>query len=133
MSRNINFYTNSNKPEKISEAELYIMCEKIHHTSEDFYDGDLAERIEDYKEYELVEINLSELDLEEWYVDEEMVEEYMEEIEEDYETLPIPLISHDNSIIDGTHRLNALNNLGYKKVFVYRGIKLTPADFNIIL
>jgi Mg2+ and Co2+ transporter CorA len=125
MSRKINFYTHSNHPTKIEEAELYMMCEAIHHTPEDFYDGDLAERIEEYKEYELVEVDLTtnDIDLEEWASCEDTIEEYMEEIEEDISTLPICLINHHNSIIDGVHRLYALKNLGHTKVLVYKGIK----------
>jgi len=122
MSRKINFYTYSNKPETLPEAELYIMCEDIHHTPEDFFDGDLAERIEEYSEYRLVEIDLTSIDLDEWDICEDTVEDYMEEIKDNLDSLPIPLISADNSIIDGTHRLNALKQLGYKKAFVYQGI-----------
>jgi len=70
--------------------------------------------------YELIEVDLDQLDLDEWNVDEELVEEFLDL---DIETMPIPLISDDYSIIDGIHRLNALLKLNYNKVYVYRGIE----------
>ena len=124
MSRKVNLYTHSNQKKKVSEEELYMMCEDIHHTPDDFIDGDLAERIEEYSEYELVEIDLDkDVDLDEWNICDETVSEYAEEIKEDISDLPISLISHSGSIIDGSHRLNALKKTGRKKTLAYRGIK----------
>ena len=80
-----------------------------HHEPEDFDDGDLEERFQEYNKYNLILIDIDEIDVDEWHTNIEFVDTYMVEIEESIETMPIPVISDYYSIIDGTHRLNAMN------------------------
>jgi len=117
--------TFENKQSIIEEHILYSMFNDIHHTDDDFIDGDLGERIEKYNSYQLVKINLeNDIDLEEWFIDDFLVDKYMDEIRESPETTPMCLIDSDFSIIDGTHRLNAFYNLSFKNIFVYKGMSL---------
>lgn len=106
---------------RLREFEAIELVEDNHFNKEDLYDGDLLERVSHSSPYELKKININDIDLEEWNSDKELIEEYMEEIDMEIESMPIPLISKYMSIIDGTHRLNALEQLGYEKVWVYIG------------
>lgn len=113
----------TNLEDFIEEHFLYSMVNCIHHNCDDFIDGDIGERIEESSMYKLVTIDLNtDVDLNEWYVDEVLVEETMEEITNCFESTPVPLISKDFSIIDGIHRLNAFKAIGYTTIQVYQGV-----------
>lgn len=91
-----------------------------HGRPEDFDEGDLVDRINKFDTYEKKVIDIGDLDLDEWEVDEDYVEDLMIKIKKDgYE--PIVFDPDENSIIDGIHRSNALNNLGYTKIKAYVG------------
>jgi hypothetical protein len=99
-----------------SEVESY------HHTYDDILEGDLLSRIQQYDRYHLVTYNIDNLDLDEWMVDDDLVQKYIKEIQKNPNYPPI--IIDDKSyniptIIDGIHRLNALEQLGYKNVKAY--------------
>ena len=68
-------------------------------------------------------LNISELDLDEFYIDEDLVEEY----KEDYKpNEPYPPIIYDvkkQQIVDGNHRVNALHQIGIKKILGFVGEK----------
>jgi hypothetical protein len=104
------------------EADVYGYTQRIHHTKDDFIDGDLGERIEKYKRYIVKEVNISDIEIDEFYIDEDLVEEYKEKILK-FNTYPPIVLNKDLSIIDGTHRINALNELGYEKVVAFVGLK----------
>lgn len=116
----------SNKNIKIGdiydEADVYSYSQRIHHTNDDFIDGDLGERIESYEEYIVEEIEISDIEIDEFYIDDSLVDEYKEKIQK-YKTYPPIILNSDYSIIDGTHRVNALNELGIKKVVAFVGIE----------
>lgn len=108
---------------QIKEHIIYSISEKSHREHDDFVDGDLAERIEEFPFYNLIsDFDIKEIDLNEWNVDNELVSDYTSLISRyGIENMPPILISDNNSIIDGIHRLNSLKELGYSNVPVFQG------------
>lgn len=105
----------------IQEDEVYQYVQQIHWDYEGaFVDGDLGERIEYYPTYKLQEVSLSSINIEEFDVDHEMVEQYAERIKNTNYYPPI-VLGDDYTIIDGTHRANALALLGKKTVLALVG------------
>ena len=105
----------------VEESSIYQYIETLHHTQDDFIDGDLPRRIEWYPQYKLILIPIDRLDTDEFYWDETEVDKFKDLYLETNKYPPI-VIAHDFSIIDGTHRLNALEQLGEKKILAYMGI-----------
>jgi hypothetical protein len=103
------------------EDEIYSYTQRIHHTSDDFIDGDLGKRIEKYKKYIVKEIDISKIDIDEFNIDQGLVEDYEELIQKNNGVYPPVILSKRYRIIDGTHRLNALTNLKYKTVIAFIG------------
>lgn len=109
--------------EQVEEYIIYELIKGIHREPEDFYDGDISDRIEEYKYYNLVQnFDLRTLDKNEWDVDQDLVDEIKELIiDNGLKSMPKIVISEDNSIIDGIHRINALLQLGYTHIDLYVG------------
>lgn len=120
---NEQYSTNNVKIGEIyDESDVYAYTQRIHHTEDDFYDGDLGERIEEYDKYIVEEVNISDIDIYEFQIDEYLLDNYKEQFNKNNSYPPIVLNS-DYSIIDGTHRVNALNELGFEKVIAFVGMK----------
>ena len=73
-------------------------------------------------------IPIERINIDEWYLDEDDMREYQSLFEEEKNYPPIVLDgdtkwSYQNkfTIIDGTHRVNALNELGIKEVKAWVG------------
>lgn len=95
----------------VSDSDLIAFVREAHHQAQDIDEGDLIERIERFDRYELVELPMSALDLREWYSDEDLVDEYADDCAH---SEPPPIIFQPvyETIVDGTHRANALARLG---------------------
>ena len=124
---NQTIYTNNNVTigDVYDESDIYTYVQKLHHKRrEDFSEGDLGDRIEEYPYYIVKEIPISDIDLDEFYLDEDDVEEYMDMIIERQSYPPIVIskkyMSY-HSIIDGTHRANALKELGFNSIICFVG------------
>ena len=121
------FITSKKKPaeiiEQIEEHILYTATQKIHREPSDFAHGDLGERLEEFKYYNLTkEFDLNLLDRDEWSVDESLVEHYKNLIKEKgIADMPSITIDDNLSIIDGIHRLNALLESGITTMDIYAG------------
>lgn len=89
-----------------------------HKRLEDFEDGDIVDRIFAYSHYELREIHISGLDLNEFGIDEDTVDGYVKNGDD---VAPIIFGSDDGSIIDGNHRANAANVRGESTILGYVG------------
>ena len=105
-----------------SSNELECLAENIHREYDDILEGDILERINCVDFYELMELPISLLDLDEWDKDDDLVNEYKKL---DVNSMP-PIIVHefslDNySIVDGVHRLNACHKKGLKTIKAYVG------------
>jgi disulfide oxidoreductase YuzD len=108
---------------QVEEHEIYSVAQRTHREPDDFCDGDLGHRLEEYKYYNLIkDFEISTLDLNEWEVCDDMVEDYMELIQkEGVDNMPPIVVSEDDSIIDGIHRLNALSRLGIDNFDIFVG------------
>lgn len=91
------------------------------HDQEDFDDTDFYERITNYDKFILKYIDINDLDLEEYTLDEDKVDQYVEDYKNQKGKYPFIVIGDDYSIIDGLHRANALNRLGERKIKAYVG------------
>lgn len=109
----------------VDSRTVLDMVQDIHGRPEDFDEGDLVHRINKFDTYEKTVMDISDLDLDEWQVDEDFVEELSKRIEkEGYH--PIVYDPDEGSIIDGTHRANALNLIGKTKIKAYVGKDIDP-------
>ena len=109
----------------LPEDIIYQYVQSLHRDMSNFWEGDLSDRIENYSNYQLKEINISEIDIDEWEIDDSDVTEYKNKTREtnDYP----PIIVDDKqwgkySIIDGTHRANALHELRHKTIKAWVGV-----------
>lgn len=122
----------------LDESDIYQYVEQIHRNEEDFQEGDLIERIEQFSKYKLMEIPIDDIDIDEFYLDDDYMDEYKSMTKDSSDYPPIVLngskdistVRYKNgkyvssyTIIDGTHRVNALDRLGYKNVKAWVGIK----------
>ncbi len=129
--------TSANIGDILSESHIYDYAQRLHRNEEDFIDGDISERIGEYSKYKLELVNISDINIDEWEIDEDKVLEYEEEYKNRQDYPPIVIGDKDNiscmvykngkyvyqhTIIDGTHRVNALYNLGIDKVKAWVGI-----------
>ena len=106
----------------VDSKDLSSEVESLHHTYDDIIDGDLLSRIHRYELWGLVEYNIDDLDLDEWSTDEDLVKKYENKIKNDFNYPPVIIDNKSYgypTIVDGTHRLKALNRLGYKTVKAY--------------
>jgi len=122
MSKARSFLLKVQESNKVSNEEVYSMVQKIHRNHDDFAEGDLGKRLDKYDYYELKDIAVSDLDLDEWDVKDYLVDKLIEEIRKNPSYPPI-VVGKDMSIIDGIHRANALSELGHKTIKAYVGIK----------
>lgn len=126
---NQTIYTNNNVTigDIYDESDIYTYIQKLHHKrSEDFWEGDLGDRIEKYPYYIVKEIPISDIELDEFYVDEDDVEEYVDMFIKRQSYPPIVIGKKHmgyHSIIDGTHRANALKELGFNSIICFVGTK----------
>ena len=106
----------------MSSDDIVNWVMKHHYKPEDFDEGNLIQRIQEYDLYKLEMIPIEKIDPDEWYTDSEQVEDYEIEIKEKPDYPPI-IVDKDYTIIDGTHRAKAIKNLGYKSIKAYVPVK----------
>ncbi len=106
-----------------SEDVIYQYVQELH-GHDNFGDGDLGDRLEMFQQYQLQEVEIYNLDLQEWDIDEYVVDEYIAKFKESNSYPPIVVDDsyEDYSIIDGTHRANALSELGHKTILAWVGV-----------
>lgn len=105
------------EPFATSSSIIGLVCDN-HKRLEDFEDGDIVDRILAYSHYELREIPISDLDLNEFSIDEDTVDRYVKNGDD---VAPIVFGSDDGSIIDGNHRANAASVRGKSTILGYVG------------
>lgn len=109
-------------------SDIYSYVQRLHRIEEDFYDGDIGERLEKFKHYAVVEVPAEKISLDEYSLDEDRVDEYKDVYSKTKTYPPIVLGNYSKkfglyNIIDGNHRANALNDLGIKKIICFVGKK----------
>lgn len=112
----------------LDESEIYQYVQQLHRNEDDFSDGNLGERIEEFSKYQLKEVPIKDINIDEYYLDEDYEEDYIQKFKETDNYPPIVLDgdtkwSYQNkfTIIDGTHRVNALDKLGIKTIKAWVG------------
>ncbi len=97
--------------DEISEEYIYNYVQYLHDDYEGaFIDGDLGDRIEKFEIYKLTELSISQIDLDEFDINEDSVLEYKSIIEKTGDYPPI-VVDEDYRIIDGAHRAVAVSKL----------------------
>jgi hypothetical protein len=89
---------------------------------ESFVDGDLGERIDKYDKFILKLIPIDKINIDEFYLYQIDVDNYGIMYNKT-KTYPPIVLEADFTIIDGTHRANALHNYGVKDILAFVGIK----------
>jgi hypothetical protein len=109
--------------ETVDAYTIYSDVQSGHREPDDFIDGDIGDRIYWFDDYKLTSLPISNLNLDEHYVDEDLVDDYIEHIKYSPKTMP-PIVYDPiaKSIIDGIHRANAYANLGYDTIPAYVGL-----------
>ena len=111
----------------ISPDAILNHVQSIHGKSEDWDEGDLSDRIYRYDHYDsLSDIPMNKLNPEEWYIDEDYVDELVDMIKSNGGKYAPVVVGEDPpysnyTIIDGGHRINALQKMGYTSVHGYIG------------
>lgn len=113
---------NANIGDTLYEEDVYQYVQSIHDDYESsFVDGDLGNRIEEFEQYELQIVTIDKIDIDEFSLDTSKMREYIEEYKKSNDYPPI-VLNNEYGIIDGTHRVNALERLGLKEVKAWVGI-----------
>ena len=122
-------YVNELEQEEIGKVlQPFEIVEYItsFHDMDSYDDTDFYERCEEYEKFVLKMIDVSEIDLDEFMLDDDKVSEYVE-LYRETEKYPTIVVGSDPiyryTIIDGLHRANALSELGFKKIRAYVGEK----------
>lgn len=105
-------------PNRISGIELSSRVQGLHHTPEDFFDGDIEHNIEAFGEYDLKIIPLSGLNPDLFSIFDDLVDDYAAL---DTEAPPIIYNPIHNIIIDGNHRAKAAIKRGEETILAYVG------------
>jgi len=109
-----------------SESDIYPYIQKLHRNEEDFYEGDIGERIERFPNYIVAKVPINKINMDEYYIDDDYVDEYVDKFKKTKSYPPIVLGYYDNNwgynIIDGTHRANVLRKLGLKSIICFVGL-----------
>lgn len=105
--------------------EVWSIVNSLHTDEDDLNDGDLKERVFKFPFYELTEIPMSTLDTDEFLTNPEVVDDYVEKTKINPDYPPIIFDPEQSSIIDGMHRVQALEELGYDEVRAYVGVRNT--------
>jgi hypothetical protein len=108
----------NNWPKTISGNDLSIRVEALHHTPEDFQDGDIATNIEAFGKYDLVNVPISTLQTGIYTIYDDLVDNYAT-----LDSNPPPIIvdpAH-GIVIDGNHRVEAALRKGQSTILAYVG------------
>lgn len=102
---------------------IFNQVKDIHREFRDIEEGDLPDRIYWFDDYKTTQLPLSQINLDEFIVDEDLVEDYIDYIKDSPNTMP-PIVYDPiaKSVIDGMHRANAYARLGYDTIPAYVGL-----------
>jgi len=122
----LNMVYNSKVGDVLPESIIYQYVQYLHDDEDAFVNGDLGERIEEFNEYKLEKIEISNLEIE-FYLDTDKVSEYEKQYYKKMKYPPIVVRKYgdnDYSIIDGSHRVEALKDIwGNKFILAWVGVE----------
>ena len=110
-------------PSVATRDDLHALVHRIHGRQEDLVEGNLESRIARFETYELKHLEIAEINLTEFLLDDDHVER-ISAVED--EMPPIIYDPVDRSIIDGAHRANALHLRGEIEILAYVGDRPDP-------
>lgn len=105
-------------PQIASNQEVIDLVRSIHHSPQDFDEGDIEHRIDKYSDYILKRIRVSKL-TSVWNTNDDSASQFAK-----MDSKTAPPIVYDRlsrEIIDGTHRLEAAKLRGDKTILAYVG------------
>lgn len=107
---------------QFEEYDVSNVVSRIHN-EEDYTDGDLAERLEEYKYYNHTSSYfVAALNTHSYHIDEDKVDDIIEEIKENgLKNMPKIVIDENGDIIDGVHRAAALAKMEITTIDVLKG------------
>jgi hypothetical protein len=112
----------------LDESDIYQYFQQLHRNEEDFYDGDLGQRVEEFSKYKLELIPIDKINIDEYELDLDYMKDYKKMLKETNNYPPIVLDGdtkwswgNNYTIIDGTHRVNALHRSGMKSIKAWVG------------
>jgi len=104
----------------LPEDIIYQYVQQIHRNYDDFIEGDISDRIENYSSYTLKNIPITNINIDEFDVQDDLVDDYINLYVDTKKMIPI-VIGNDNEIIDGIHRANAAHKLNFKNILAFVG------------
>lgn len=140
--------TNAKLGTIVDEADVYVYVEYLHSQDDPYFDmqedGNIGQRIEVYKKFQLKEISIDSIDTDRFMLDQDKLQHYTNfykntkkyppivlghqflidddfNIQLDENDKPI-IIGEDYEIIDGSHRINALLSNNVYKVKAWVGL-----------
>ena len=112
----------------LSDDIIAQYVRSLHRNEEDFYDGDLEQRVYEFSKYKLMEVKISKINIDEYDLDIDYMKDYIKEYRNNQNYPPIVLDGdtqwswgNNYTIIDGTHRVNALHRLKIDTVKAWVG------------
>jgi len=113
-----------------SEYQPYEILEYVtsFHDQDSYDDTDFEERVNQFEKFILKMINIDDLDLDEFQLDDSKVDEYIEDYKSENGEYPAIVVGEDlgngykYGIIDGLHRANAFDKMGITKIRSYVGV-----------
>lgn len=103
----------------VPEPDVRTLVEGIHARPEDLSEGDLGHRLEKFTHYVRGKLKLSDIDLDEWLLDDDEIDRLA-----DLPTETRPPVVYDavsSSMIDGIHRANAALRKGETEIDAFIG------------
>lgn len=112
-------------------AHRFVQAEvlRLHSNPQDFDEGDLLHRLDQFNAYIRKSIPVEQINLNEFALCEEVVTEYMDLYMSTQTYPPLVFNAISNSMIDGLHRANALARLGLTQIDCYVGTAQTADPF----
>ena len=95
---------------------------RLHGNRQDLTDGDLLHRLDRFDAFVKGSISIADIDLAEFNIGEDKVLAFMEMYRTTGTYPPVVFDAVDRSMIDGSHRANALCRLGLKEVDALIGV-----------
>ena len=107
----------------ISSNDLHVLIEDLHHSPEDFIEGDIAERLEQYATYTLMSVPVNSLNFNDYNTAPCIIIDYARDWND--AVPPVVFDPINDTLIDGAHRAAAAAQRGLAYIQAYVGDKDT--------
>ena len=124
-----------NPPKQITSEDLIDELREIHHTPDDFEDGDIYDRISNHWIWVLKDLNINDIPEQPYEVGADHLVKIAKEMSSNIsECPPIVYDTETEDVIDGNHRLNAAKKIGLRRIsaWVPKQIQKNPPSPNFL-